>query len=49
MTVEEAAAYLKVSPEDIVQLIESGQLKARKIGTTYRISRAAIEEFMKGG
>ncbi|WP_376791570.1 SPFH domain-containing protein [Thermoflexus sp.] len=48
MTVEEAAAYLKVSPEDVLQLIESGQLKARKIGTTYRISRSAIEEFLKG-
>ncbi|WP_322798282.1 SPFH domain-containing protein [Thermoflexus sp.] len=48
MTVEEAAAYLKVSPDDVVQLIESGQLKARKIGATYRISRSAIEEFLKG-
>ncbi|MCS7252070.1 MAG: helix-turn-helix domain-containing protein [Thermoflexus sp.] len=37
-----------MSPDDVVQLIESGQLKARKIGATYRISRSAIEEFLKG-
>lgn len=45
---EEAAVYLKAPPEDVVRLVESGQLKARKIDTAYRISRAALEEFMKG-
>jgi excisionase family DNA binding protein len=47
MGVTEAATYLGVSIEDVVELCNSGQLKAKKIGSQYRISRAAIDEFMK--
>ncbi len=47
MGVTEAAAYLGVSIEDVVELCSSGQLKAKKIGSQYRISKAAIDEFMK--
>lgn len=47
MGVTEAAAYLGVSVEDVVELCNSGQLKAKKIGSQYRISKASIEEFMK--
>jgi excisionase family DNA binding protein len=47
MGVTEAAAYLGVSVEDVVELCNSGQLKAKKIGSQYRISKAAIDEFMK--
>jgi excisionase family DNA binding protein len=47
MGVTEAAAYLGVSVEDVVELASSGQLKAKKIGNQYRISKAAIDEFMK--
>jgi excisionase family DNA binding protein len=46
MGVTEAAAYLGVSVEDVVELCNSGQLKAKKIGSQYRISKAAIDEFM---
>ena len=48
MTVEEAAAYLKVSAEDIIAVIESGELPARKIGTQYRISKDAVSKFLGG-
>lgn len=47
MGVTEAAGYLGVSVEDVVELCNSGQLKAKKIGSQYRISKAAIDEFMK--
>jgi excisionase family DNA binding protein len=47
MGVTEAAAYLGVSVEDVVELCNSGQLKAKKIGSQYRISKASIDEFMK--
>ena len=47
MGVTEAAEFLGVSVEDVVELCNSGQLKAKKIGSQYRISKAAIEEFMK--
>jgi excisionase family DNA binding protein len=48
MTLEEAASYLKVSPADIEAIITSGELKARKIGTQYRISKEAIDAYLAG-
>jgi excisionase family DNA binding protein len=48
MTLEEAADYLKVSPADIEAIITSGELKARKIGTQYRISKDAIDAYLAG-
>jgi excisionase family DNA binding protein len=46
MTLEEAAAYLKVAPADVQALIDGGQLKARTIGTQVRISKEAIDAFL---
>ncbi len=48
MTPQQAAEILQVSPEDVIAAIEAGDLKARKIGSAYRISKAAMEEFLAG-
>ena len=48
MTPAEAAAFLKVSEEDVVAAITDGSLKARKLGNAYRISKEALEAFLKG-
>ena len=48
MTPSEAAAVLRVAEEDVVAAIQSGDLKARKIGSAYRISKEALDEFLKG-
>ncbi|MFW5713722.1 MAG: helix-turn-helix domain-containing protein, partial [Brevefilum sp.] len=48
MTPDEAAEYLKVSAEDVVAAIEEGDLKARKLGKAYRISKEALKDFMNG-
>jgi excisionase family DNA binding protein len=48
MTPAQAAAFVQVGESDIVVAIESGDLKARKIGTAYRISKANLEEFLSG-
>ncbi len=48
MTPSEAAQFLKVSEEDVVAAIEAGDLKARKLGTAYRISKSSVEDFLKG-
>jgi excisionase family DNA binding protein len=48
MTPSEAAAVLKVSEEDVIAAISAGDLKARKIGNAYRISKEALDEFLKG-
>jgi len=46
MTLSEAAAYMRVGEEDVLAVIKSGELKAKKIGTSYRISKQAIDEFL---
>ncbi len=48
MTPTEAAAILKVSEEDVIASINSGDLKAKKIGNAFRISRDSLEAFLKG-
>jgi excisionase family DNA binding protein len=48
MTPAEAAGFLKVSEEDVLAAIQAGDLKARKLGNAYRISREALEAFLKG-
>ncbi len=48
MTLDQAAAYLQVSPADVQALIDSGELKARKIGNQVRISKKAIDQFLQG-
>ena len=48
MTPAEAANVLRVTEEDVVAAITAGDLKARKIGAAYRISREALEAFLKG-
>jgi len=46
MTLEEAAAYLKVGAADIQSLITDGSIPAKKIGSQYRISKSAIDSFL---
>jgi excisionase family DNA binding protein len=48
MTPAEAAQFLRVSEEDVLAAIASGDLKAKKLGTAYRISKEALEAFLKG-
>ncbi len=46
MTLDEAAAYLKVSAADVQSIIESGDIRAKQIGSQYRISKAVIDEYL---
>lgn len=48
MTPGEVAGFLKVSEEDVVAAIEAGDLKARKLGNAFRISKSALEDFLNG-
>ena len=48
MTPSEAASVLRVSEEDVMASIQSGDLKAKKIGNAYRISKDSLDEFLKG-
>jgi excisionase family DNA binding protein len=48
MTPSEAASFLKVSEEDVVAAIQAGDLKAKKLGNAYRISKQSVEDFLNG-
>ena len=43
----DAAKLLGVSEADVLESINKGDLKAKKIGTAFRISRQALDEFLK--
>lgn len=43
----DAARVLGVSETDVVATLEAGDLKGKKIGTQWRITRTALEEFLK--
>ncbi len=46
MTPAEAATYLKVSEADVMSMITGGQIKAKQMGTSYRISKKALDDFL---
>lgn len=48
MTPGEAAGFLKVSEEDVIAAINAGDLKARKIGSAYRLTKEALQEYLNG-
>jgi excisionase family DNA binding protein len=45
--VAEAAKALGVSEADVTASLEAGDLKGKKIGATWRVTRAALDEFLK--
>lgn len=47
-TPEQAAQLLGVDVADVLAELEAGQLKGRKIGSNWRISKAALDEFLAG-
>ena len=48
LTPEQAAQLLGVSVEDVMASITAGELKARKIGSAWRIGKGALGEFLRG-
>ena len=46
MSPADAAQILGVAESDVISSIEAGDLKAKKIGTVYRISKAALDAFL---
>ena len=46
MTPAEAAGFMKVSEDDILEAIKDGSLKAKKVGKAFRISKDNLESFM---
>jgi excisionase family DNA binding protein len=46
MTPAEAAQFMKVTEDDIMEAIKDGSLKAKKVGKAFRISKDNLEAFM---
>lgn len=46
-TIEEVARILKVSHMTIRRLIERGEIEAFKVGNQYRITKDALDRYMK--
>src|SRR4051812_30772963 len=44
----DVAQALGVPESDVMTIIESGELAAKKIGTSYRIKRSALDEYLAG-
>lgn len=47
LTPADAAKALGVTEADVMAALGEGSLKGKKIGTAWRITRAALEEFLK--
>ncbi len=47
MTQAEVAACMQLTEAEVIELIESGQLKGKKIGPAYRVSRKSLEEYLR--
>jgi len=47
MTPEQVAEALGVSPADVLQELEAGNLKGRKIGSQWRVPQAALDDFLR--
>jgi excisionase family DNA binding protein len=43
---EDVARNLGVSEKDVVTIIESGELVAKKIGTAYRVKRSELDAYL---
>lgn len=48
LTPADVAKTLGVSEADVMESITAGDLKAKKIGSAHRITRASLDEFLKG-
>ena len=48
LTPAQAAQALGVSEEDVMTEITAGHLKARQIGSQWRIAQSALDEFLRG-
>jgi excisionase family DNA binding protein len=42
----DVAQALGVSEADVMTILESGELASKKIGTSYRIKRSALDEYL---
>jgi excisionase family DNA binding protein len=47
-TVAEVAARMQVSKMTVYRLVHAGDLPAVRVGRSFRVSRSAVEEYLRG-
>ncbi len=47
MSPADAARYMQVAEADVMSMINDGSLKAKKIGSQFRISKSVLDDFLK--
>ncbi|CAN5489115.1 hypothetical protein BH18ACT1_BH18ACT1_17530 [soil metagenome] len=48
LTVQEVAAQMRVSSMTVYRLIKAGDLRARRIGHSYRLRATDVEDYVEG-
>jgi excisionase family DNA binding protein len=49
MTLDDLAAYVKLSKSSLYKLCQAGKVPGTKIGRTWRFQKSAIDEWMRSG
>ena len=49
LTIQQVMSRLQVADETVYRYIRSGKLRAIRIGGLWRVSRRALEEFLRNG
>ncbi len=49
LTLADAAAYLRVSAEQVLRLVREQSLPGRQVGPDWRFLKAAIQDWLKSG
>jgi excisionase family DNA binding protein len=49
LTVDQVAAYLKLSEATIYRMAKTGRIPAKRIGRSWRFSKELIDEWFRGG
>lgn len=48
LTTQEAAAYVKLSRQTLIKLVDGGKIKANKAGRQYRFLKSQLDSFLRG-
>ena len=48
MTLDEVAAYLRLSKDTVYRMVQSGRIPAVKVGTQWRFHRPEVEQWLEG-
>jgi excisionase family DNA binding protein len=48
LTVKETAEMLRVSLDTAYRLVQTGQVPARRVGGSWRVNAAALDEYLQG-